>query len=248
MTGPFGKSISAGTASTATSSATRPAAKIHLFGDEEYALADSFALADDLTFERSNPSSVYSCFAQGRENARHTRHCISPEVWTCLNTAYLRLQQQNIATVWRWEPTAWYQAVATDIETFGGLAETTMYHDDRWSFLQLGRYVERAQGAAALLLAQIDTTTASASQEFYEEDWTSLLRVFFALEVYNLTYSVSVLPDRVAGPAGQRPPAARISGPHRQAHRVRNRRHRQRPLLPLRPRPATLRRPPRRHD
>ena len=174
-----------------------PGGEIHLFGDEEYALADSFALADDLTFERSNPSSVYSCFAQGRENARHTRHCISPEVWTCLNTAYLRLQQQNIATVWRWEPTAWYQAVATDIETFGGLAETTMYHDDRWSFLQLGRYVERAQGAAALLLAQIDTTTASASQEFYEEDWTSLLRVFFALEVYNLTYSVSVLPDRV---------------------------------------------------
>ena len=174
-----------------------PAGEVRLFGDEEFVLADSFALADDLTFERVNPCSVYSCFAQGRENARHTRHCISQEVWTCLNTAYLRLQQQNISTVWRWEPRAFYQSVATDIETFGGLAESTMYHDDRWSFLQLGRYVERVQGVTALLLAQADTTKASAFQEFHEEDWTSLLRVFYALEVYNLTYSVAILPEKV---------------------------------------------------
>ncbi len=174
-----------------------PAGEIALFGDEEYVLADSFTLADDLTFERANPCSVFSCFAQGRENARHTRHCISQEVWTCLNTAYLRLQQQNISSVWQWEPTAFYQSVATDIETFGGLAESTMYHDDRWSFLQLGRYVERAQGACALLLAQVDTTNDSANQEFHEEDWISLLRVFFALEVYNHTFSVAVIPPRV---------------------------------------------------
>ena len=172
-----------------------PAGEVSLFGDEEYVLADSFALADDLTFERTNPCSVYSCFAQGRENARHTRHCISQEVWTCLNTAYLRLQGQDIGAVWRWQPTAFYQSVATDIETFGGLAESTMYHDDRWSFLQLGRYVERAQAGAALLLSQIDT--ANADPEFHEADWTSLLRVFYALEAYSLSYSVAVRPDRV---------------------------------------------------
>ena len=174
-----------------------PGGEVQMFGDEDFVLVDSFALADDLTFERTNPSSVFSCFAQGRENARHTRHCISPEVWTCLNTTYLRLQQQDIATVWQWEPTAFYQALSTDIETFGGLAECTMYHDDRWSFLQLGRLVERAQGAAALVLSQIDTVIASSEQEFHEEDWTSLLRVFYALEVYNHAYSVAVLPDRV---------------------------------------------------
>ena len=43
-------------------------------GGDEYTLADSFTLADDLTFERSNPSSVFSCFALGRENARQVRH------------------------------------------------------------------------------------------------------------------------------------------------------------------------------
>ncbi len=173
-----------------------PGGRADLFGDEEFALADSFTLADDLTFERTNPFSVYTCFAQGRENARHTRHCISPEVWTCLNTAFLRLQQQNMVSVWS-EPRVFYDETVAEINTFGGLAETTMYHDEGWSFLHLGRYIERAQCAVALLLSQIDTGEASASQEFYEADWISLLRVFHALEVYNQIHSAEVQPHRV---------------------------------------------------
>ena len=172
-----------------------PGGRVDLFGDEEFVLADSFTLADDLTFERSNPSSVLSCFVEGRENARHTRHCISPEVWTCLNNAYLKLQQQDMVSVWRWEPRNFYADTAAEINTFGGLAESTMYHDEGWSFLQLGRYIERAQCVAGLLLAQIDT--GSASEEVFEADWTSLLRVFHALEVYNHVYSVEVVPGQV---------------------------------------------------
>ena len=168
-----------------------------LFGDEEFALADSFTLADDLTFERGNPSSVFSCFSQGRENARHTRHCISPEVWTCLNASYLDLQQQDMAAVWSTDPRGFYDDTVAMINTFGGLTETTMYHDEGWSFLQLGRYIERAQSSAALLLSQIDTSEASAFQEYYEADWISLLRVYHALEVYNQIHSADVVPEQV---------------------------------------------------
>ena len=173
-----------------------PGGRADLFDEEEFALADSFTLADDLTFERTNPSSVYTCFAQGRENARHTRHCISPEVWTCLNAAFLRLQQRNMVSVWS-DPRAFYNETVAEINTFGGLAETTMYHDEGWSFLQLGRYIERAQCIVALLLSQIDTGEASAGQEFYEADWISLLRIFHALEVYNHIHSADVQPHRV---------------------------------------------------
>ena len=123
-----------------------PGGSVEIFGDEEFALADSFALADDLTFERSNPDSVFSCFSKGRENARDTRHCISPEVWTGLNASFQSLQQQDMASVWRSEPTQFYDEIASEIITFGGLTESTMYHDEGWSFLQLGRYVERVQG------------------------------------------------------------------------------------------------------
>ncbi len=173
-----------------------PGGKADLFGDEEFALADSFTLADDLTFERSNPSSVYSCFARGRENARDTRHCISPEVWTCLNTSYQALQRQNMVGIWRGEPRAFYDETVAVINTFGGLTETTMYHDEAWSFLNLGRYIERAQCAVALLLAQTDAASVGG-EEFYEADWVSLLRAFHALEVYNRINSADVQPDLV---------------------------------------------------
>ena len=174
-----------------------PGGRVDLFGDEEFALADSFALADDLTFERGNPSSVYTCFARGRENARDTRHCISPEVWTALNSTYLNLQEQNIVTIWRGQPRDFFNTMLTDINTFGGLAETTMYHDEGWSFLQLGRYIERSHCAVSLLLSQIETSEASATQEFYEADWISLLRIFHALDVYNHINSAVVQPGPV---------------------------------------------------
>ena len=174
-----------------------PGGRVDLFGDEEFALADSFTLADDLTFERGNPMSVYSCFSQGRENARHTRHCISPEVWTCLNTSYLDLQSQDMVAVWGRDPKGFYDNTVAVINTFAGLTETTMYHDEGWSFLQLGRNIERAQATTALLLSQIDTSDSSAGQDFYEADWISLLRAYHALEVYNRIHSAAVVPEQV---------------------------------------------------
>ncbi len=173
-----------------------PGGSVEIFGDEEFALADSFALADDLTFERSNPDSVFSCFSKGRENARDTRHCISPEVWTGLNASFQRLQQQDMASVWRSEPTQFYDETESEIITFGGLTESTMYHDEGWSFLQLGRYVERVQGVSSLLLSQVDNSGVEEG-EAIEADWISLLRIFHALEVYHHVHKADVVPDRV---------------------------------------------------
>ena len=172
-----------------------PGGRADLFGDEEFVLADSFALADDLTFERSNPCSVLTCIAMGRENARQQRHCISPEVWTHLNSVHLRLQQQDLAEIWRFEPRSFYANVQSEINTFSGLAESTMYHDEGWTFLQLGRNVERAQWASSLMLSQLEIS--GEVEIVYETDWVSLLRVFHALEVYNHAYSAAVVPNQV---------------------------------------------------
>ena len=70
-----------------------PAGKIELLG------GDSYTLAGDLTFERSNPSSVWCCFDRGRESARQIRQSISTPMWTHLNLAYLRLQQLELQEI-----------------------------------------------------------------------------------------------------------------------------------------------------
>ena len=172
-----------------------PVGGLELGANDDLTLADSSPLADDLTFERTNPDSVWSSFAKGRENARQTRHCISSEMWTCLNLAYLRVQELSIGDIWRVSPERFYAEIVRDLDTFAGVAEATMYRGEGWNFLQLGRHIERVQLSVALLLAQI--ATDRSQDEAYGADWTSLLHLHQAFDAYGRSYSIEVQPDRV---------------------------------------------------
>ena len=167
-----------------------PAGEIELLGSDNYTLADSYTLAGDLTFERSNPSSVWCCIDRGRENARQIRQSISTPMWTRLNLAYLRLQQLELQDIWEVSPESFYAETVAQIDTFVGVAAATMYRGEGWRFMQLGRSIERAQLLAALLLAQLN------AQEHVEEssdaDWTGLLRLCHAFEIYNRRFGVAV--------------------------------------------------------
>ena len=162
---------------------------------DDFTLADSYTLAGDLTFERSNLESVRNCFALGRENARQMRHCISAEMWTCLNLAWLRIRDLDIEDIWKVSPESFYAETTREIDTFTGVAEVTMYRDEGWRFMQLGRFIERAQHRVALLLAQL--ATGRALNVAPETGWTSLLRACQAFDAYKRSYSVEVRPDRV---------------------------------------------------
>ena len=163
--------------------------------DDDYTLADSFTLADELTFERSNPDSLWNNFSQTRENARQMRHCISAEMWTCLNLVYLRIRTLRIEDIWKTAPESFYADIAHDIGTFSGVAETTMYRDQGWRFLQLGRYTERLQATTALLLAQL--ASVRQRDDPSDDDWWSLLRLCQALDAYTRCYGVEIRPERV---------------------------------------------------
>ena len=159
---------------------------------DDVTLADSYTLAGDLTFERSNPDSVWSCFARGRENARQMRHCISAEMWRRLNLAYLRIRDMEIEDIWTALPEGFYAGLAAETDAFDGAAQATMYRDEGWSFLQLGGVIERAQLASALLLQQL--AIDAGGDGYAEEDWRSLLEASHALEVYNRRYGATLHP------------------------------------------------------
>jgi len=159
---------------------------------DDFTLADSYTLAGDLTFERSNPDSVWNCFALGRENARQMRHCISAEMWQRINLAYLRLRDMEIEDIWTTLPEGFYAGLAAETDAFDGAAQATMYRDEGWSFLRLGGFIERVQFAPALLLQQL--AIDAESDGYAEEDWSSLLEASHALEVYNRRYGAAVHP------------------------------------------------------
>ncbi len=172
-----------------------PAGEIVLLQNDNFTLADSFTLAGDTTFERTNPDSVWSCFSLGRENARQMRQSISAEMWSCLNLAYLRIQSLSIQEIWRTSPESFYASVEGEIDTFTGVASATMYRDEGWNFLRLGQFIERAQLLAAILIAQIDLDETSEEQSV--ADWISLLRLYHAVEAYNRQFNVEVEPENV---------------------------------------------------
>ncbi|MXW05665.1 MAG: alpha-E domain-containing protein [Gemmatimonadetes bacterium] len=172
-----------------------PAGTLEAFGNDDYALADSYTLADHLTFEPTNPDSIWNCFAFARENARQVRNYISAEMWLSLNMTFLRLQGLTIQEIWKTAPESFYAGTAKDIATFTGVAEATMYRDEGWHFIQLGRFMERVQLSASILLSQI--AAQDGQDESFDADWANLLHVFRAFDAYVHTYSVVVQPGQV---------------------------------------------------
>ena len=164
-------------------------------GDDWFMLADAYTLADDLTFEPNNPDAIRSCLGTARENARQVRNTINKDLWTCLNLLYLGMRDLCIEDMWKDRPAEFYLNTENGIRTFAGIADGTMYRDDSWHFLQLGRFVERTQLLADLIDAQL--ATFPAGDQTPESDWLSLLRICGARVAYGRLFSLQVRPSLV---------------------------------------------------
>ena len=161
------------------------------FSDEE-SLADAYTLADDLTFETSNDYSVWRCFAQGRENARQIRHRISDEMWSALNLTFLRVRDTTLAGIWPEEPDQFYADLVRDINTFFGIAAVSMYRDEGWDFMQLGKTIEHLQLRANLLTIQATDSTPIPPDGSQDFEWVSLLHAYHADWAYQRIHGIDM--------------------------------------------------------
>lgn len=171
-----------------------PGGALDLWSEEDYSLADSFTLADDLTFETNNHYSIKQCFDSGRENARQTRHCVSSEMWACLNLAYIRINDLDIEDIWMNTPHRFYEETVREVNMFMGVAAATMYRDEGWQFLQIGRNVEHVQLMTALLSVQSADTQTWPLDGARDYEWHSLLHSFQADEAYQHYHGMKVRP------------------------------------------------------
>jgi len=97
-----------------------------------------------LSFDKENPSSIISNIIFARENARGARDIISTELWESINKYYhfvLNYDQESYRT------TALYDFTQNSIEQLTiikGQMDGTLVHNDAWSIIKLGIYLERA--------------------------------------------------------------------------------------------------------
>ena len=62
------------------------------FFQESFGSATRENVVKFLTFDTSNPNSIYSCVSAARENARTVREVITAEMWEQINTFYLNIR------------------------------------------------------------------------------------------------------------------------------------------------------------
>ena len=105
---------------------------------------------DYLFFDEENPSSVYNCILNARNNALVVRTSFTPESWLAINKAYqeiINFKQNKYSTSDLPNLTEW---AIEQVNLFRGTINSLL-RNDGYNFLLLGLFVERADNSARLL-------------------------------------------------------------------------------------------------
>src|SRR5216684_1574120 len=163
---------------------------------------DAYSVTQALTFDASRTSSIASCIAAARENARQVREQISSEMWEQLNRLFLQVKGTSMEQMWFAEPHKFLNSVKEEIYLFQGITDATMSHSEGWHFIRVGRFLERATSTAALLDTHF-SVFMTAQSEYYNEpldylSWVELLRSCASFEAYCKVYTAAIRPAHIA--------------------------------------------------
>jgi uncharacterized alpha-E superfamily protein len=173
------------------------------FSDEysmRHQAVEPHRVIDFLAFDRGNPSSILNCLRMARENARAVRGTISSEMWETFNSTWLearsnapsRFSARNVAEFVEWVK---YRA-----HLARGVVLGSMLRDEGYHFMQIGTFLERADGVVRLLLTRLacepsGTDGRPVAHDYYP--WSVLLRALSAFEIFRRVSRDSVTPANV---------------------------------------------------
>lgn len=140
-----------------------------------------------VTFEKQNPNSVLSAVSAARENARTVREQISSEMWERLNKLYLYLRSEEARNDFRHTPHDFFRSIVDGSHLFQGITDATMTHGDGWDFIQVGKFLERADSTSRVLDIKYHILLPQGEPVGGTVDltqWMAVLRSCSAVEAY----------------------------------------------------------------
>ncbi len=175
-------------------------------GEEElfaklYDTTDSRTVTEFLAFDLRNPGSILACVHVARENARMIRDQISLEMWETINELHLLLKEHNTAAVWASGPQDFFAKINRASHLFQGLTASTYSRSEGWEFIELGKYIERADKTTRILDVKYHILLPSATDVGGALDtaqWQAVLRSASALEAYRRYYVREILAWKAA--------------------------------------------------
>jgi len=155
-----------------------------------------------LVFQTENTNSIVSSIAQARENARMVRDQITLELWEELNRLYLFVRSKSALDMWKSSPFEFLQEVKACSLHLQGLTDATVVHNEGWQFMQVGKYLERADKTTRILDVRHETLPEKGlpSQVSQAEalEWSAILRSCSAWDAYKAIHGAEVNPRLVA--------------------------------------------------
>jgi uncharacterized alpha-E superfamily protein len=154
-----------------------------------------------LALDPDNPSSIYACARQARENARSVRGAITSEMWEVLNSTWLEMQQMDEEKMQARGVSAFFDWVKERSHLFRGVTFGTMHRDDAYEFARLGTHMERADSTARILDVKYHVLLPSVKDvggavDYYQ--WSAVLRSVSAYEAYRKVYRDVITPIKLA--------------------------------------------------
>jgi uncharacterized alpha-E superfamily protein len=154
-----------------------------------------------LGLDPENPTSIYACWKQARENARSVRGSITSEMWEVLNATWLEMQSMDEEKMESRGISMFFDWVKERGHLFRGVTLGTMHRDDAYEFTRLGTFVERADSTARILDVKYHVLLPSVKDvggavDYYQ--WSAVLRSVTAFEAYRKVYRDVITPLRLA--------------------------------------------------
>ena len=155
---------------------------------------------DYLFFDESNPSSVYNCILNARNNALVVRTSFTPESWLAINKTYqeiLNLKEKKFTKSDLPDLTEW---TIEQVNLFRG-SLSSLLRNDGYNFLFLGLFIERADNSARLLDVKYFVLLPKPQYVGGNIDnmqWSILLRSLSSFRAFRWAYDGNITATKIA--------------------------------------------------
>ena len=168
--------------------------------EERYSQATRENVLQFLLFDSENPNSILSCISNAREAARTVREVLPSGIWEQLNRFYLLVRDASKTDAPIHQPYDFCDSVRMASNLLIGIQDSSMLHDEAWSFVRAGRFIERADKTSRIVDVQYFLLLPKVRDVGSTIDvirWSSLLKSADALNMYRRSHG-RLAPEKVA--------------------------------------------------
>ncbi|WP_183562044.1 alpha-E domain-containing protein [Mucilaginibacter sp. SP1R1] len=150
---------------------------------------DSRSVLKYMVTGKNNPNSILNIITLARENARGVQEHITKDLWQCLNEYYHTVKDSRLdRSLQREDPIGVLDILIKQVMLYYGTVEITMERGEGRSFMNIGKYLERAIQSVDILDTKFSSISENPDLLTDTTYWKHLLLSLGGYELYLKTY------------------------------------------------------------